>query len=306
MRAPSFLTAALFTTLCAAPALAGDCESSCDAKSTIVETALEAGTFKTLATALTQAGLVDTLQGDGPFTVFAPTDAAFAKLPKGTVETLLEPENRAALKAILLHHVVSGRVMADQAAKRDHAPTLNGQRAKLQVTEAEITIGGAKIVKADIDCSNGVIHVIDRVILPNLDDLLTTAHKAGGFKTLATAIRASGLLKALQGDGPFTVFAPTDEAFAKLPKQVLESLLEPENKSKLAEILSLHVVAGRLYSDQALEAGGATSLQGSTLSIEMADGVARVWGSQLLKTDIEAANGVIHVIDTVLLPRATK
>jgi len=137
------------------------------AKKDIVDTAVAAGSFKTLAAALGAAGLVETMKGDGPFTVFAPTDEAFAKLPKGTVETLLKPENKDKLIAILTYHVVSGKVMAKTAVTLDKATALNKKDIALKVTDKTLVLNGsAKVVKADIECSNGVIHVIDTVILP--------------------------------------------------------------------------------------------------------------------------------------------
>ena len=132
----------------------------------IVDTAVGAGQFKTLAAALQAAGLVDTLKGPGPFTVFAPTDAAFAKLPAGTVESLLKPENKAKLTAILTYHVVPGAVKADQVTKLDEAKTVNGAMVKVSTDHGKVMINNANVVKADIPASNGVIHVIDTVILP--------------------------------------------------------------------------------------------------------------------------------------------
>lgn len=131
----------------------------------IVDTAVADGSFKTLAAALKAAGLVETLKGDGPFTVFAPTDDAFAKLPVGTVETLLKPENKAKLVAILTYHVVSGKVMAADVVKLKSAATVQGQSVTVDATDG-VKINGANVVKADIACGNGVIHVIDAVLLP--------------------------------------------------------------------------------------------------------------------------------------------
>ncbi len=133
----------------------------------IVDTAVDAGSFKTLVAALEAAGLVDTLKGTGPFTVFAPTDAAFAKLPAGTVESLLKPENKAKLTAILTYHVVPGRVLAAQVAGMSSAPTANGQPLAIRSGQGMVTVGGARLASTDILCSNGVIHVIDTVLLPN-------------------------------------------------------------------------------------------------------------------------------------------
>jgi uncharacterized surface protein with fasciclin (FAS1) repeats len=134
----------------------------------IVDTAVAAGSFKTLAAALQAAGLVETLKGKGPFTVFAPTDAAFAKLPKGTVEDLLKPENKAKLVAILTYHVVPGSVMAAQVVTMNgkEAKTVNGQSVKISVAGSTVKVDAATVVTTDIKASNGVIHVIDSVILP--------------------------------------------------------------------------------------------------------------------------------------------
>lgn len=132
----------------------------------IVDTAVAAGQFKTLAAALKAAGLVDTLKGAGPFTVFAPTDEAFARLPKGTVEELLKPENKAKLTAILTYHVVSGRVMAADVVKVKDAKTVQGGSVKVNTAGGKVTVDNAQVVKTDIGASNGVIHVIDSVMMP--------------------------------------------------------------------------------------------------------------------------------------------
>ena len=132
----------------------------------IVDTAVGAGSFKTLVAAVQAAGLVETLKGAGPFTVFAPTDEAFAKLPAGTVESLLKPENKEKLVAVLTYHVVPGKVMAADVVKLTEAPTVQGSKAKVKVVDGTVMIDNAKVVKTDIETSNGVIHVIDAVILP--------------------------------------------------------------------------------------------------------------------------------------------
>jgi uncharacterized surface protein with fasciclin (FAS1) repeats len=132
----------------------------------IVDTAVGAGQFKTLAAALGAAGLVETLKGAGPFTVFAPTDAAFAKLPAGTVEMLLKPENKAKLTAILTYHVVAGKVMAADVVKVTSAKTVQGGAVAVKVTGGKVTIDNANVVTTDIAASNGVIHVIDTVLMP--------------------------------------------------------------------------------------------------------------------------------------------
>ena len=156
----------------ATPVFADDAKSAnnsavATAKKDIVDTAVAAGSFKTLAAALQAAGLIDALKGDGPFTVFAPTDEAFAKLKKGTVENLLKKENKDKLVEILTYHVVSGKVMAETAVTLDKATALNKKDIALAVKGKSLTLNStAKVIKADIDCTNGVIHVIDTVILP--------------------------------------------------------------------------------------------------------------------------------------------
>jgi uncharacterized surface protein with fasciclin (FAS1) repeats len=150
---------------CATSTSSASASDSSDAKD-IVDTAVAAGSFKTLVAALKAADLVDTLKGAGPFTVFAPTDEAFAKLPAGTVETLLKPENKAKLIAILTYHVVPGKVMAKDVVKLTEAKTVQGSAVKIHVDGEKVKVDDANVVKTDIDCSNGVIHVIDAVILP--------------------------------------------------------------------------------------------------------------------------------------------
>ncbi len=314
---------AAFAVVTLAGAAAGQCESNKSAQActageayegaavlasfvqpemNLVETAVKAGSFNTLVAAVKAAGLVDALSGDKPMTVFAPTDEAFAKLPKGTVEMLLKPENKDLLTSILLYHVVPGDVRAEQVVELNAAQTANGQRVDIKVTDGKVRVDDANVVKADILTSNGTIHVIDRVIMPSSKDVVDTALENGSFGTLVAAVKAAGLVEALKAEGPITVFAPTDEAFAKLPKGTVEMLLKPENKDKLTAILTYHVVKGRVYSDQAVEAGWAKTLQGDKVEITVTDGKAMVNNAEILTTDIDTSNGVIHVIDTVIMP----
>lgn len=258
--------------------------------------------FSTLVAAVKAAGLAEALSGPGPFTIFAPTNEAFAKLPAGTVETLLKPENKAALTRVLTYHVVGAKVPAADAVKLTNAATLSGQRLDLKVVGSDLMVDGAKVIKADIFGSNGVIHVVDSVLLPTDKDIVDTAAAAGSFKTLIAAAQAAGLVDVLKDDKALTVLAPTDEAFAKLPKGTLESLLKPENKAALATVLKLHVIDGRVFSDAAMKMGEGKSLSGESLKFSASGGKASVNNAGIIKTDIDASNGVIHVIDTVLLP----
>ena len=282
----------------------------------IIETAVGAGSFKTLAAALKAGGLIEALQAKGPFTVFAPTDKAFAKLPKETVASLLKPENKKKLVDILTYHVVKGEVPAKVAVTLTQAKALNKKTFKINNTKKGLYINKSKVVKADINCSNGIIHVIDTVLLPpaekkyqkasNQKDIIQTAIGAGAFKTLAAALEAGGLVEALQADGPFTVFAPTDDAFAKLPKGTVESLLKPENKDKLVDILTYHVVAGKVPSKVAVTLTKANALNKKSLGIKNTANGLFINKSKVIKADIDCSNGVIHVIDSVLLPPAGK
>lgn len=269
----------------------------------VVEVAKGAGSFKTLVAAIEAAGLAGTLGGEGPFTVFAPSDEAFARLPAGTVEMLLKPENKAKLVSILTYHVVPANVPA-KSVRTMPSPTVGGQRLDVVVKDGKVMVDGANVVKADVMASNGVIHAIDRVLMPADKNLLQTASAAGNFKTLATLIEKAGLGETLAGPGPFTVFAPTDEAFAKLPKETVESLLKPENKAQLAKILTFHVVQGRTYSDSVASKGWrASTVQGGELTSKETKSGWSVAGSGITATDIDASNGVIHVIDTVMMPK---
>ena len=268
-------------------------------KEDIIDTAVSAGSFKTLAAALQAANLIETLKGKGPFTVFAPTDAAFAKLPQGTVESLLQPSNKDKLTQILTYHVVPGIVNADEVMKSSYLRTVQGQPVSVNISNGKCMIDNASVIKADIYCSNGVIHVIDSVILPgdsnrDIVDILASNRR---FSTLVTAVKAAGLVDTLKSDGPFTVFAPTDEAFKKLPAGVLGDLLKAENKKQLTDILTYHVVAGKVMSDQVLSLTRAQTVQGQEVSVS-----PTIDGAKIIFTDIAASNGVIHVLDEVILP----
>jgi transforming growth factor-beta-induced protein len=261
----------------------------------IVDTAVAAGSFKTLAKALAAADLVDVLKSPGPFTVFAPTDEAFAKLPGGTVASLLKPANRSKLVAILTYHVVAGRVEASQVLGSAKLDTVQGASLLVSKGRGGARVDAAKIAKTDVRASNGVIHVIDSVLLPK--DIVKTAEVAGQFKTLLAAAKAAGLVAALKAEGPLTIFAPTDKAFADLPDGTVEDLLLPENRDRLAAILTYHVVPRRLLLGQP----EAKTLQGGSLDIRPA-GSFRVDEATVALANVRATNGVVHVIDRVLLP----
>ena len=312
MKAKSLLSLTLFTIILAtglhAQTLWANC-GGCEATKTcgsrvqdVVDTAISAGQFKTLIKAVQAADLVDTLKSDGPFTVFAPTDAAFAKLPKGTLSSLLKPENKKQLQAILTFHVVKGKILSNDLLKHTEAQSLQGGKIAI-----DMRVNNARIAKADIACSNGVIHVIDSVILPDNtlimsdNNIVQTAVKAGQFNTLAAALQAAGLVDALQSSGPFTLFAPTDDAFAKLPEGILVDLLKPEKKEQLQAILKYHVVGQRLSSLQVAQTASLPSLTGQSIGVDSSMQGVYVNQAKVVKADIQTSNGVIHVIDQVIL-----
>jgi len=274
--------------------------------SDIVDTAVADGRFTTLAAALGAADLVDTLKGEGPFTVFAPTDDAFAKLPEGTVESLLLPENLEQLKSILLYHVVSGKVMTSDVVILESADTVLGDAVSIKVEDGKVYLNDTvEVIITDVEAYNGVIHVIDSVLLPpaKLSDIVDTAVADGRFTTLAAALGAADLVETLKGEGPFTVFAPTDDAFAKLPEGTVESLLLPENLEQLQSILLYHVVSGKVLAADVVTLESADTVLGDAITIKVEDGKVYLNDSiEVIITDVEASNGVIHVIDAVLLP----
>ena len=279
--------------------------------SDIVDTAVADGRFTTLVAAVQAAELVDTLKGEGPFTVFAPTDDAFAALPEGTVDSLLLPENKQALTDILLYHVVSGKVMAADVTALTSATTVLGKDVTVKVDMGNVYINEAQVVITDIATSNGVIHVINAVLLPPADEaameekntIVDIAVADGRFTTLVAALTAADLVETLSGDGLFTVFAPTDDAFAALPAGTLDTLLLPESKQALTDILLYHVVSGKVMAADVVTLSGATTVLGKDVTITVKDGKVFLNDTvQVIITDIEASNGVIHVIDAVLLP----
>jgi transforming growth factor-beta-induced protein len=275
----------------------------------IVDTAVADGRFTTLVAAVQAAGLADTLKGEGPFTVFAPTDEAFANLPEGTVESLLLPENNETLQNILLYHVVSGKVMAADVVELESADTVLGEAVEIKVDMGKVYINDAQVIITDIETSNGVIHVIDTVLLPPAEmmDIVDTAVADGRFTTLVAAVEAAGLVETLKGEGPFTVFAPTDDAFAKLPAGTIEDLLKPESLETLQSLLLYHVVPGKVMAADVVGLDGEmadTALEGQQIAISIEDGKVYLNETvEVIITDIETTNGVIHVIDAVLLPQ---
>ena len=273
----------------------GECEG--DHANHIVHIAEHAGQFKTLLTAAKAASLVDTLKSEGPFTVFAPTDAAFKKLPEGTLDALIN--DPAKLKEILLYHVVPGKVLAADVTKLKKAATANKKTLTISVEEGKVYIDKSEVTEADVKASNGIIHIIDSVLIP-AKNIVEAAGKSNQFKTLLTAAKAASLVDTLKSEGPFTVFAPTDAAFKKLPEGTLDALIN--DPAKLKEILLYHVVPGKVLAADVTKLKKAATANKKTLTISVEEGKVYIDKSKVVSTDLEAGNGIIHVIDTVLIP----
>jgi transforming growth factor-beta-induced protein len=306
--------------------------SSNEPKLDIVETAQAAGNFTTLLAAAEAADLVGALKGAGPITVFAPTDAAFAKLPAGTVEALLA--NKDALTAILTYHVVPGAVTAEQVVKLTSAATLNGKDLTISVVDGKVLIDNAMVTVTDIKATNGIIHVIDAVLIPgssasarsnplaasaslgsgwvaqavrngNLNWFtkylsLYTVSRLAGLPTLGAAVQAAGLQNTLMFKGPFTLFGPTEQAFAALPDGTVEALLK--DPTTLSNILLYHVTPGVVKAADVVKLTEATMANGSKVSISVVNGGVKINNANVLFVNIAARNGVLHIIDGVLIP----
>ena len=356
-------------------------QESMSDKADLVDTAIAAGEFNTLVELVQAAGLEETLRGEGPFTVFAPTDEAFAAVPAETLDALAN--DPAALESVLLYHVVPGRLIRALISDGKEVTTAQGESVLFSFVDGVKKVNDATIIGRDVQASNGVIHVIDSVLLPpsmggataaaeeaagesaeatetmtdtvaaeateamtdtvsadateamtdtvaaeatetmtetvtteeaaadagseeamaDMADIVDTAVAAGSFNTLVAAVQAAGLVDALKGEGPFTVFAPTDDAFAALPEGTVDALLA-DPTGDLTQILLYHVVPGKVMAADLSDGMEAATLQGKSVTFTLGDGVAMVNDANIIATDIETSNGVIHVIDSVILPPA--
>jgi uncharacterized surface protein with fasciclin (FAS1) repeats len=270
--------------------------------------------FGTLAEALAASGLDKTLAGEGPFTVFAPTDEAFAALPADTLEALLADKEQ--LSAVLLYHVIGDQALASTDLAAGELVTVQGAPISIAVADNAVTVNDATVIAPDVVAANGVVHVIDKVLLPPAEvaateeaaeestaplNIVQTAVESGQFPTLVSALEAADLVDALSAEGPFTVFAPSEEAFAALPEGQLDALLA--DPAALAAVLQYHVLTGQVLAGDIVDGMNAPTLEGKPLTFAINGGVT-VNGAHVTASDILASNGVIHVIDQVLLPPA--
>ena len=291
----------------------------------------------TLVAAVKAAGLVDTLNGPGPFTIFAPANSAFAKLPAGTVDTLVKPENKATLSSILTYHVIAGKKLSsNDLVKTKTFTTVEGEKLSVSKKGSTLTVNGtSKIVLADVQVANGTVFIIDSLLMPAnpaagtpvateadaaavgvpatgsgslkgmaADPAATAASNNPALTTLVAAVKAAGLVDTLNGPGPFTIFAPINSAFAKLPAGTVDTLVKPENKDKLTSILTYHVIAGKKLSSADL--AKMTSLEtvnGAKMNIAVSGKTITINGStKVVLADVQVANGTVFLIDSVLSP----
>ena len=273
------------------------------AQNSVVDIIVNSPEHDTLEDAVIAAELADDLSGPGPFTVFAPTDAAFAALPDGTIETLLA-DPTGTLAQILLYHVVGGQALSTDLSDGQTITTLLGEDITVTIGMNGVMINNATVVVADITATNGVVHVIDAVLLPPAPQPITVVDvivNSDVHNTLEAAVVAAGLVETLSGTGPFTVFAPTDAAFAALPAGTVETLLA-DPTGTLTDILLYHVVGAEALSTDLTNGQTVTTLLGQNVTVTInADGVF-INNAQVTVADIVTDNGVIHVIDAVLLP----
>ena len=263
-----------------------------DTPNDIPRTAQCTGIHDTLVTAVIQGGLLETLQGEGPFTVFAPTDQAFADAGID-----LAAVSQSDLADILTYHVVSGAVPSTAVTECMSADTVNGNPLSFTV-DGGVMVNDANVTLADVNTSNGVIHVIDKVLLPTAtpNDIPRTAQCTGIHNTLVTAVIQAGLLETLQGEGPFTVFAPTDQAFTDAGID-----LSTLNQSQLSDILLYHVLGSSVQSSAITDGLEITMVNGDNATFSTTSGVM-IGGANVTLADVNTSNGVIHVIDKVLMP----
>lgn len=285
-----------------------------DGPGNLVEVAQSRSEFSILVEAVVAAGLAGTLSGPGPFTVFAPTDTAFAALltELGVTKAQLLAD-RALLTTVLTYHVLPARVPASAVPGVLGQPvtTVQGGAFKIESSGGlKITDGRnrvATITATDVDASNGVIHVIDRVLLPANRNIVQTAQATPSLSILVEAVVAAGLVDTLSAPGPFTVFAPTDTAFAALLTELGQTKAQLlANKTLLTSVLTYHVLASRVLKAQVPLNASITTVQGGTFTVgsDLAITDARGRKAAITATDIFTSNGVVHLIDKVILPRA--
>jgi transforming growth factor-beta-induced protein len=272
----------------------------------IVDIAVADKRFSTLVAALTKAGLVDDLSAKGPFTVFAPTNDAFAALLADLGISAEQLLNSPDLGSILLYHVAAGKVPASEVVKLNKVTTLQGDDIMIEVKDGNVILNGKiKVIITDIMASNGVIHVIDGVLLPPVKQpsIVDIAVSDPRFSTLVAALQKANLVDALSAPGPFTVFAPTNDAFVALAHNLHVDVADLLELPNLADILLYHVASGAVNAEQAIKLGTIPTLQGSPVHVSTdGHGNVHINHAKVIQANVMASNGIIHVINGVLLP----
>ncbi|MCB0998877.1 MAG: fasciclin domain-containing protein [Acidimicrobiales bacterium] len=263
----------------------------------IVGTALLGGSFIQLAGYVVNEGLVDTLRGDGPFTVFAPTDSAFEKIPGDILRTV---EDAGLMATALTYHVLPGEyTLAD--LPDGEIETVAGATITISHMGDDVYVNGNKVAAGDVDASNGVVHVMGDVLVPPIGDIIDVATTLPGFETLAELVTQADLVDTLKGEGPFTVFAPLDGAFEALPQATLDAVLA--DPDLLATVLTYHVVPGKVLLSDLQDGDSIETVAGIELEITKDDaGNTLINGIPVAVGNVQATNGVIHVLGEVLVP----
>ena len=256
-----------------------------------------------LETAVVAAELAGALSAEGPFTVFAPTDAAFGEIPSETLDALLA-DPTGDLADILKYHVVQGKALSTDLSDGDFITTLNGDSLKVTIDGENVYIQNAMVTAANLEAGNGVVHVIDKVLMPYPATVVEIVVNSEDHETLEAAVIAAELADDLSTEGPFTVFAPTDAAFAEIPSETLNALLA-DPTGDLADILKYHVVAGKALSTDLSDGDFITTLNGDSLKVTIDGGNVYINDAMVTAADIMADNGVVHVINKVLIPDQT-
>jgi uncharacterized surface protein with fasciclin (FAS1) repeats len=287
----------------------------------IIEIASATPSLSTLVVAVKAAGLVQTLEGPGPFTVLAPTNTAFAAIPPAELKKLLEPENKPLLVKVLTYHVIGGAVKAADLKDGEMVKTVEGDDVTVHIKSGHVYFQGystkdlAEVTTADVIASNGVVHIIDAVLVPEMKlespsepNIVQLAESVPTLSTLVKAVVAAGLVDTLEGPGPFTVFAPTNDAFAALPSGLLEKLLEPQNKPILIKVLTYHVASGAVKSGDLSNDEEIPTVEGEKLTVHILRKMVYIQGGSrsdvatVTSADNMASNGVVHIVSRVLVP----
>jgi len=266
----------------------------------IVQLANATSDLSTLVQAVVAGDLGDTLSGAGPFTVFAPKNAAFAHLPDGVLDNLLKPANKQDLADLLKYHVVSANVTSGDLTDGESVATVEGTHNLTITKEKEVKVNFAVVTTADVMASNGVVHIVDAVLLP-YPNIVEKAQATDILSTLVSAAKAADLVETLEAPGPFTVLAPNNDAFSALPAGTVEDLLKPANKQKLVDILTYHVIPSFTLSKD-LSDGNVDTVEGKSVMVSVTNETVKFNNATVVTADILAMNGVVHVIDGVLMP----